>query len=781
MAKGQALISGCTYQKEAEAPCRNTSHYRFLVKGTVQGVGFRPFVFRLAHRLGLKGRVYNNSSGVIIDLEGEAEALKLFPELLKAERPPACNISEIDWDVLPLQNYQDFRIGKSTDKQELKLHVPADIATCAECEKEIFETGNRRYNYPFTNCTNCGPRYTIIRDLPYDRPLTSMAEFQMCPECQREYDDPLDRRFHAQPNACPECGPSLNFMALDGMKPSRQPLEEAVQRLHGGQVIAIKGIGGFHLACNAENPAAVKLLRERKKRTAKPFAIMVKNLETAREICEVSASEAQILQSSERPIVLLRKIENCRVAEDVAPGLKYLGVMLPYSPLHHLLLEASQMILVMTSANISEEPILYQDVEALEKVARWADGILTHNRKIERFCDDSVLSVVLEKPVLWRRSRGFVPRPLIVKERFETPIFAAGGHFKNTFCLARGNDLFLSPHIGDLENLESFQAYQEVYRHYQKLFEIKPEIAAHDLHPEYLATRFVQNLSGIRRIGVQHHEAHIASCMAEHDLSEPIIGLAFDGTGLGWDGNLWGGEFFAGRPEEFRRKAHFKYLPLPGGEAAILHPAQMAVSLLRDTFGEDLWGLKLPVVRKLGRNRMSALVKMIQSGINAPLSSGLGRIFDAVSVILDYRENISYEGEAAIALEMLATGQKEQPYPFALLSGSEPIVIDLQPAIKQIVEDLIKNISKDRIAAKFHSTIIEIVVEVCQKIKKSEALKRVCLSGGCFMNRILLKGCFRRLTESGFEVYFNSLVPINDGGLAVGQALIAKARKEQCV
>jgi hydrogenase maturation protein HypF len=737
-------------------------------------------VYRLAQNLKLNGRVYNNSIGVIIDLEGNTETLRRFLEHLSNQKPPAANITELEKEILPLQGYQGFKIWKSAEKQELKLHVPADIATCADCEQEIFDQTDRRNDYPFTNCTNCGPRYTIIRDLPYDRPSTSMAEFDMCPECQREYDDPLDRRFHAQPNACSKCGPSLSFISLESGNSTRQPLEEVVKRLQEGEVIAIKGIGGFHLACNAENGEAVRLLREKKRRTAKPFAITVKSLEAAQKICEVSEAEAQILQSSERPIVLLRKKVDCSVAEEVAPGLKYLGVMLPYSPLHHLLLGKSEMILVMTSANNSEEPILYRDEEVLEKVSNLADGILTHNRKIERFCDDSVVSVVLDKPVLWRRSRGFAPRPLIVKENFEIPIFAAGGHFKNSFCLARGNDLFLSPHIGDLENLESYQAYIDVYRHYQRLFEIKPEIAAHDLHPEYLATKFVQTLEGVKKIGVQHHEAHIASCMAEHGLNEPVIGVAFDGTGLGWDGKIWGGEFLVGDAKKFQRVAHFKYLPLPGGEAAILHPAQMEVSFLWDVFAENIYELNLPLLKNIGEAKMSALVKMIQVGINAPLTSSLGRIFDAVSVILNYREKISYEGEAAVALEMLATGLRGKPYPFEFLTEAGSTVIDLQPTLKEIIEELNQNISKNRIAARFHSAIIEVVGAVCQKIEKTGGLKKVCLSGGCFMNRILLEGCFRRLTDLGFEVYFNSQVPINDGGLAVGQALIANARKEQC-
>jgi len=781
MTNGQVLISECTYQKEVRVVSKELQHWRIVVRGTVQGVGFRPFVYRLAQNLKLNGRVYNNSTGVIIDLEGNTETLRRFLELLSNQKPPAANITELEKEILPLQHYQGFEIRKSAEKQALKLHVPADIATCADCEQEIFDQTDRRNDYPFTNCTNCGPRYTIIRDLPYDRPFTSMAEFQMCPECQREYENPLDRRFHAQPNACSRCGPSLNFVPLDGGICPQPPLEEVVRRLKEGQVIAVKGIGGFHLACNAENSRAVALLRERKKRTAKPFAIMVRNLEKAQEICDVSEAEAQILQSSERPVVLLRKKIECSVAEEVAPGLKYLGAMLPYSPLHHLLLEKSKMILVMTSANNSEEPILYRDEEVVEKAGHLTDGILTHNRKIERFCDDSVVSVVLDKPVLWRRSRGFVPRPLIVKENFEVPIFAAGGHFKNSFCLGRGNDLFLSPHIGDLENLESYQTYAEVYRHYQRLFEIKPEIAAHDLHPDYLATKYVQTLAGVKKLGAQHHEAHIASCVAEHRLNEPVIGVAFDGTGLGWDGNIWGGEFFIGDVKKFERAAHFKYLPLPGGEAAILHPAQMSLSFLWEVFGEEIYESGLSVLKHLGKAKTSALVKLIQAGINAPFTSSLGRIFDAVSVILNYRDQISYEGEAAIALEMLATGQKEKPYPFELQSGSESTVIDLKPAIEQIVKDLNQNISKDRIATRFHATIIEVVVAVCQKIEKAEGLKQVCLSGGCFMNRILLEGCYRRLTESGFEVYFNSQVPINDGGLAVGQALIANARKEQCV
>jgi hydrogenase maturation protein HypF len=779
MANGRVLISECVYPTGAPFASTEIQHWRLLAKGTVQGVGFRPFVFRLAQSLGLKGKVCNNSSGVVIDLEGDTKNLARFIELLRTQKPTAANITDIEREILPLQSYPDFKIWKSSEKQELKLHVPADIAICQECEKEIFSPADRRYHYPFTNCTNCGPRYTIIRDLPYDRLFTSMAEFQMCPECQKEYNDPSDRRFHAQPNACPKCGPSLNFIPLDETGLSLPPLDDAVNRLRQGEVIAVKGIGGFHLACDARNAKAVGLLRDRKKRTAKPFAIMVRDIEQAKEICEVSQIESQILQSMERPIVLLCKKENCPVAKEVAPGLRYLGVMLPYSPLHHILLEKSNLILVMTSANNSEEPILYRDQDAPEKLGRWAEGILTHNRKIERFCDDSVVSVVADKPVLWRRSRGFVPRPLIVQDKFDIPIFAAGGHFKNTFCLARGQDIFLSPYLGDLENLESYQAYVEVYRHHQKLFEIKPEIVAHDLHPEYLATKFARTLAGVKKIGVQHHEAHIASCLAEHGLQEPVIGVAFDGTGLGWDGRIWGGEFFTGEPARFERMAHFKYLPLPGGEAAILHPAQMGLSVLQHAFGEAMQELDLPLVMTLGKAKTSALIKMIQVGINSPLTSSLGRIFDAISVILNYREQISYEGEAAIALEMLADGQGEKPYDFGILDGS-PLQIDLASAVREMVGELTLGVSKGKIAARFHSTIIKIVTTVCQRLKAKESLTKVCLSGGCFMNRILLEGCYRDLTGAGFEVFFNSQIPINDGGLAVGQAVIANSRKELC-
>ena len=781
MADGQLLISECSYRPEVEAATEELQHWRLLVRGTVQGVGFRPFVYRLAQSLNLKGRVSNNSSGVVIDLEGERREIVLFMDLLQAKKPVAANITEVVKQILPLEHFSDFQIVKSTGKEELKLHLPADLATCPDCEQEIFDSSNRRWAYPFTNCTNCGPRYTIIRDLPYDRLYTSMAEFEMCPECQKEYDNPSDRRFHAQPNACLKCGPSLSLVTLSAGKASGDPLEETVGRLKEGEIIAVKGIGGYHLACDALNPEAVGRLREKKKRTAKPFAIMVRNLERAKKICSVSEAEAEILRSGERPIVLLQKQEHCPVATEVAPGLKYLGVMLPYSPLHHLLLEKSGMILVMTSANYSEEPIWYRDEEVKEKLASLADGILTHNRKIERFCDDSVVSVAAGQPILWRRSRGFVPRPLMVKEYFAEPIFAAGGHFKNTFCLAKGNDLFLSPHLGDLENLESYQAYQEVFGHYQKLFEIKPVIAAHDLHPEYLATKFVQTLEGVRKIAVQHHEAHIASCMAEHGLAGPVIGVAFDGTGLGWDGKIWGGEFFIGDVQGFQRVAHFKYLPLPGGEAAILHPAQMAVSLLRNVYGEKLFELRLPVVRKLGRAKLQLLLRMMESGINSPLCSSLGRIFDAVSIILNFREKITYEGEAAIVLEMTADSQRESSYPFELRLEQEPIQIDLSLAVRQMVRDLEENVPPAEIAGRFHSTVIETVVAISKKMKEKSSISQVCLSGGCFMNRILLEGCYQRLTGLGFEVYFNSRVPINDGGLAVGQAVIANARKEQCV
>src|SRR4030066_1879429 len=706
MSETKIFNSAYTTVPDVKAGLDESQHWRLLVKGTVQGVGFRPFVFRLAKKLGLTGRVYNNSTGVIIDLEGKSETLEKFLVQLKSEKPPASTITEVNREILPLQYCGDFQIQKSAGKQELKLHVPADIATCPDCEREIFDFKDKRYEYPFTNCTNCGPRYTIIRDLPYDRPYTSMAAFKMGPECQRG--------------------------------------------------------------------------SEKKKKTAKPFAIMAKDCETIQNSCEVTPTELQILQSSERPIVLLRRKKNCPIVGEVAPNLQYLGVMLPYTPLHHLLLKKSDMILVMTSANNSEEPILYRDEQVLKKVAGLADGILTHNRKIERFCDDSVVSVILDKPVAWRRSRGFAPKPLMVKEKFKVPIFAAGGHFKNTFGLARENDIFISPHIGDLENLESYQAYQDTYRYFQKLFEIKPEIAAFDLHPEYLATKFVQNLEGVKKIGVQHHEAHIASCMAEHGLSEPVIGVAFDGTGLGWDGRIWGGEFLVGDSKYFQRVAHLKYLPLPGGEAAILRPAKMSVSFLWDVFGEEMYNLNLPLISKLGIAKTKMVVQMLQSGFNSPLCSSLGRIFDAVSLILNYREEITYEGEAAVALEMLANGDRVESYPYILDFKESPGKIDLGLTLKGIIQDLQDGVSPSEMADKFHTTIIEMVSSVCLKIKKEYDLNRVCLSGGCFMNRILLEGCYGRLSSLGFEVYFNSWIPINEGGLSVGQAIIANQRENLC-
>ncbi|EQB62466.1 MAG: (NiFe) hydrogenase maturation protein HypF [candidate division Zixibacteria bacterium RBG-1] len=780
MSETKIFNSAYTTVPDVKAGLDESQHWRLLVKGTVQGVGFRPFVFRLAKKLGLTGRVYNNSTGVIIDLEGKSETLEKFLVQLKSEKPPASTITEVNREILPLQYCGDFQIQKSAGKQELKLHVPADIATCPDCEREIFDFKDKRYEYPFTNCTNCGPRYTIIRDLPYDRPYTSMADFKMCPECQSEYENPNNRRFHAQPNACPRCGPNLGFVSLNREESFLLPLEETIARLKRGEIIAVKGIGGFHLACDAKNPQAVKRLRERKKRTAKPFAIMAKDCETIQNSCEVTPTELQILQSSERPIVLLRRKKNCPIVGEVAPNLQYLGVMLPYTPLHHLLLKKSDMILVMTSANNSEEPILYRDEQVLKKVAGLADGILTHNRKIERFCDDSVVSVILDKPVAWRRSRGFAPKPLMVKEKFKVPIFAAGGHFKNTFGLARENDIFISPHIGDLENLESYQAYQDTYRYFQKLFEIKPEIAAFDLHPEYLATKFVQNLEGVKKIGVQHHEAHIASCMAEHGLSEPVIGVAFDGTGLGWDGRIWGGEFLVGDSKYFQRVAHLKYLPLPGGEAAILRPAQMSVSFLWDVFGEEMYNLNLPLISKLGIAKTKMVVQMLQSGLNSPLCSSLGRIFDAVSLVLNYRAEITYEGEAAVALEMLANGDRVESYPYILDFKESPGKIDLGLTLKGIIQDLQDGVSPSEMADKFHTTIIEMVSSVCLKIKKEYDLNRVCLSGGCFMNRILLEGCYGRLSSLGFEVYFNSWIPINDGGLSVGQAIIANQRENLC-
>ncbi len=740
-------------------------------------MGFRPFIYNLARKHRLQGYVLNDTRGVEIEAEGKKTDLDGFLLQIKNSPPPQSHIEKITTREIPCRAYQDFVIRESKSKDAKTVLVSPDLATCGDCLKELFDPQDRRFGYPFLNCTNCGPRLTIIQDIPYDRAKTTMNVFKMCPKCNQEYHDPEDRRFHAQPNACPVCGPKLRLVdKKTRAQNSSDPVDLTVKLLKDGNIVAIKGIGGFHLACDATNKQAVLKLRKRKYREDKPFALMAKDLRTIQRFCHVNFSEKKLLQSFLRPIVLLRKKNSNLIVQEVAPLQKNLGVMLPYSPLHHLLLAKSNLILVMTSGNQSDEPIAYENKDTLMRLNDIADYFLLHDREIHRRCDDSVTRIWKGKEIILRRARGYVPQPVAVDLKFREQILATGAQLKNTFCLARDNFAFLSTHIGDLENFETLDFYTKEIDRFKKLCWVKPEIVACDMHPEYLSTKYASSLGHLRRIAVQHHHAHIASCMAENGISHNVIGVAFDGTGYGEDKAVWGGEFLLADFKEYRRAAHLKYAPMPGGEAAIKNPWRMALSYLCTCYGEDLLNLDLEFVRKLEQKRYEAIKKMLDQRINIFDTSSIGRLFDSVSVLLSWRERTNYEGQPAIELEYLADERIKAKYDFEILKEKDILVIDPELVIKGVVKDLLKKESKSKIAAKFHNTIAQMIIEVCKRLRKEYDINSVCLSGGVFQNIFLLDRAYYLLTHSKFETYTHHKVPTNDGGISLGQAAVANQR-----
>jgi hydrogenase maturation protein HypF len=759
-----------------------------VVRGIVQGVGFRPFVYRLAREHGLGGWVLNSTQGVVIEVEGERERIEDFLGQLQAEPPPRALIEKVETSLLPPVGYSSFVIEASREGNEFVLVSP-DICICADCLRELRDPHDRRYRYPFINCTNCGPRFTIISDIPYDRPKTTMRVFAMCPRCDREYYDPGDRRFHAQPNACPVCGPRVT-LAVNGALPRApdEPMETARRLLAQGAIVSVKGLGGFHLACDATNPQAVATLRQRKHRVDKPFAVMSLDVETVRRYCEVQEGEAQLLESPARPIVLLRRRPDCPIPPEVAPGNNYLGVMLPYTPLHYLLLGSvglssskaglpPPLALVMTSGNMSEEPIAIGNHEACQRLAVLADYFLLHDRDIHIRCDDSVTRLFRGKEAILRRSRGYAPFPVRLNLEL-AEILACGAELKNTFCLTKGTYAFLGQHIGDMENYETFASYQSSIQHFQRLFRVEPRAVAYDLHPNYLATRYALELAeerGLRKVPVQHHHAHVASCMAENGVTEPVIGVAFDGTGYGSDGRIWGGEFLLADYRRFRRLAHFRYVPLPGGEAAIKRPYRMAVSHLVSALGEEALELPLPLWSMLEPGELALVRRLMTAGVNSPLTSSCGRLFDAVSALVGVRGVVNYEGQAAIELEMLAAESVDDAYDWRLLRRT-PMIIDPAPLLRGVVADLLAGVEVGVISARFHNTIAAIVAAVCGAARQKTGVGRVALSGGCFQNVYLLGRTIDALEREGFQVLIHHLVPANDGGIALGQAVVANAR-----
>ena len=757
------------------------------VRGVVQGVGFRPFVFRLASEENLSGFIGNSTGGVTIEIEGPSARVEAFRRRLEAEAPPLSRIDSVMVREVPPKGEKGFRIIASEVSGHVSTGIPADAATCADCLRELLDPNDRRYRYPFLNCTNCGPRYTITRRIPYDRPQTSMAPFTMCPACQAEYDDPTNRRFHAQPNACPVCGPRVWLVGTDGVEiPSADPVTAAINRLMDGEIVAIKGIGGFHLAVDATNETAVIRLRERKHRYGKPLAVMVRDLDAARGICELTGEEEALLQTPARPIVLARRCAGCGIAGSVAPGIPWLGVFLPYAPLQHLLFALRQVkALVMTSANLSEEPIAIDNDEALARLRHIADAFLMHDREILQRCDDSVMALVDGAPQLIRRARGFVP--LGVPLPFDSPpLLAVGGHLKNVFALARGRFAYQSQHLGDLENVTGLDFFREALEHLMQTFEIEPEAVAHDLHPGYLSTSWAKEWAAERNlplIAVQHHHAHIAACMAEHSLEGPVIGLSLDGTGYGTDGRIWGGEVLIVRLDGFERFAHLDYVPMPGGEAAIKEPWRMALGALHAA-GFDVESEQMLALLGAERNEAHVLKRMIERKINSPMTSSLGRLFDAVGAVVQGRRAMDYEAQAAIELEGIAVSERDRfeqgDYVPELHEADEgsacEAVIRTGKMWKAVLADLWRGVPASHISARFHAGVAEGFINAAANARIDTSINVVALSGGCLHNRRLARLLRTGLEEEGFQVLQHRNVSPGDGGLSYGQTVVAVAR-----
>lgn len=787
----------------------NSQHYRLQLKiqGTVQGVGFRPFIYRLATQLNLTGWVNNSVQGVCIEVEGLRENLEQFQRRLQQEKPPQSEILSLDSIWLPTVGYSQFEIhvSDSTTHTQKSAIVLPDLSTCSDCLQEIFDPENRRYQYPFTNCTNCGPRYSIIQGLPYDRNHTTMSTFTLCCDCQNEYNNPLNRRFHAQPNACPVCGPQLELWDKIGNKIAsfQDALKQAADIIRSGQILALKGLGGFLLIVDARNATAVQNLRTRKRRPAKPLAVMYPNLEQVKQDCLVSELEEQLLSSQASPIVLLRRISP--LAGVISPGNPYLGVMLPYTPLHHLLLAELNFPIVATSGNFASEPICIDEAEAVTRLNQIADFFLVHNRPIVRPIDDSVVRVIAGEEMVLRRARGYAPLPVPIPEEsigadrspfyqtnfslaqlsdlsIENPkkILAVGGHLKNTIAIAFNQKAFLSQHIGDLENPQALDAFQEVMNSLSNIYDFQPNIIVCDAHPDYYSTQFAEALSQqnhpIPLIRVQHHLAHIFSVIAEHHLQLPLLGIAWDGTGYGLDGTIWGGEFFQITETQIQRIGSFRPFPLPGGDKAVYEPRRIALGLLYELFGNSVFNheITLELMKSFTTQELKIIQTMLNRKLNTPLTSSVGRLFDGVAGLLGIAEIVSFEGQAAMALEFAIDNlETDEYYPFewcdlpqALEKGENLNYFNWEATIKAILQDKINQKPINLISAKFHNTLVEAVLEIARKLGE----KTITLSGGCFQNQYLIERMIKRLCQEQFQVYWSQKIPPNDGGLALGQA-----------
>jgi len=746
--------------------------WRLQVRGIVQGVGFRPCVYRLATELKIGGWVWNAAAGVEIEVEGPERTLVSFLQRLRTEAPPLAFIHDIETETRLPRGEKEFVILPSRSGAETTL-LPPDLATCERCLAEVCDPTNRRFRYAFANCTDCGPRFTIVEALPYERAATTMSDFPLCPACVAEYYDPTDRRFHAEPVACPVCGPHVQLVQHDGGTPdgsSQDDIVRAAMLLAEGAVIAVQGVGGFHLVCDATNEAAVRRLRLAKDRAHKPLAVMTATLSEACLHGEISEEEARLLTSVHAPIVLVRQRSDSWLAAAVAPGQTYVGLMLPYSPLHVLLVQDAGRPLVMTSGNRRDEPLCRTHAEAEAALGQWVDALLVHNRPIKQRCDDSVFFVADTGPQPVRRSRGYTPLPVCVPLAAPRPLLAVGAELKNTFCLLHDREAFLSQHLGDMSSLATQRHWSEALAHLQALLKTTPEVIAHDLHPDYATSRYAV-AAGVPIIGVQHHHAHIVSCLADNGETGPVIGVAFDGAGYGLDGAIWGGEFLVTDIKNFRRVGHLQYLPLPGGDAAIRRPSRIALAYLMALLPTMP---ALPFLERLSQEEQRVIARMLDRRINTPLTSSCGRLFDAVAAMIGVQGEVTYEAQAAIELETLSThADVDQPiYPF-VFEGDE---VKLGSVFQEIVHDLERKVAPGVIGRRFHATVAEIVGTVCSRVRKNEGLDKVALSGGCFQNRLLLGLTARRLRQSGFTVYTHRQVPTNDGGISLGQALVAAAR-----
>lgn len=746
---------------------------RLLIKieGTVQGVGFRPFVYRLANELELHGWVGNSPQGVEIDIEGDENNIDRFVNRLDSEKPPLALINHKELADLDLVGHKKFIVRASGNGGSKTALVLPDIATCPECLDDILDPSNRRYRYPFTNCTNCGPRYSIIHTLPYDRGNTTMKIFPMCRRCREEYEDPLNRRFHAQPNACPECGPHLELWSNSGdvLAMHDDALMAACEAIRQGKILALKGLGGFQLLVDARNDDAVRLLRKRKAREEKPLALMYPSMEVVVRDCESSIAEKELLLSPPSPITLLRSNSNSEIAASVAPGNPYLGVMLPCTPLHHLLMAELSFPIVATSGNLSDEPICIDEDEALQRLGDTADLFLVHNRPIARQMDDSIVRMMNGQPMVMRNARGYSPTPVSLTNHV-SPILAVGAHLKNSVAIASGNHAFASQHIGDLETAEAFEAMKRVTASLSDIYDFKPAMVVSDLHPDYLSTRFADS-TGLPAEKVQHHVAHVLSCMADNRLSEPVLGISWDGTGLGPDKTIWGGEFFQVTGKKIRRIAHLRCFPLPGGDYAVREPQRSALGLLYEVLGGDVFAMKeLAPLMSFDNSDTAVLRTMLEKNINTPRTSSAGRLFDAVSAILGICQVSRYEGQAAMMLEFAADSEPdEKSYTFELISEGSKTIIDWRQIMHDILADMHNGAAPGRIASRFQNTLADIILAVAENIGE----KNVVLTGGCFQNKYLTEKTISRLGSAGFKPYRHHRIPPNDGGIAIGQIMAA--------